>query len=85
MPKKTIITTVTLGVPDPTQDVAEARDVNGTILLPRASGVAHAAPGKPVTLDAGEADAILARFGGEVLEVIPDTVPEKSPAKAPTK
>lgn len=72
MPKKTIVTKIALGVEDPDHDVAEVRDANGTILVPAARGIAHRKAGEPVTLDADEADRIIARFGGEVLEEIPD-------------
>lgn len=72
MPKKTIITKVTLGVEAPDKTVAEARDENGNVLQPRSLGLDHVLPGNPVTLDAAEADAIIARWGGEVVEEIPD-------------
>ena len=72
MPKKTIITKITLGVRDPERDTVEVRDPNGLVLVPASAGIAHKAPGEPVTLEAAEADAIVKRFGGEVLEEIPD-------------
>ncbi len=75
MPKKTIVTKIALGVEDPDHDVAEVRDANGAILVPAARGIAHKKAGEPVTLDADEADRIIARFGGEVLEETPDEEP----------
>ncbi|MRI57415.1 hypothetical protein D8770_26285 [Methylobacterium sp. DB1607] len=67
-PQKTIITTVTLGVHDPDGDMPEVRDASGNVLSPAIRGLGHAAPGMPVTLDADEADRILARWGGEVVD-----------------
>jgi hypothetical protein len=80
MPKKTIVTKIALGVEDPDQDVAEVRDANGAILVPAARGIAHKKAGEPVTLDADEADRIIARFGGEVLEEIPDEAADDAAA-----
>lgn len=79
MPRKTIIAKVTLGVEAPEKTVAEARDVNGNVIQPRSLGLEHVLPGTPVTLDAAEADRIIARFGGEVLEEIPDEAPVADP------
>ena len=75
MPKKTIITTVTLGVHAPDLDMIEVRNANDILLSPGSRGLGHVAPGEPVTLDAAEADEILARYGGEVIEEIPDEAP----------
>lgn len=83
MPLKTIITKVTLCVGDPDKDTVEVRDPSGAILVPRSAGVALKKPGELVTLDAAEADVIIARFGGEVLEEIPDQA--EKPIKAPAK
>lgn len=81
MPQKTIKTKVTLGIADPRQDSPLVRDPTGAVLHPGSKGLGHAAPGTPVTLDADEADWIIARFGGEVLEEIPD---EPADAEADT-
>lgn len=59
MPQKTIITTVAVGVPDPASP-----KFTPTVML--------IAPGTPVTLDADEADRILARWGGEVVATVAD-------------
>lgn len=59
---KTVITTVTLGVPG---------DEPGA--------VRYVPPGVPVTLDADEADQILARFGGAEVEVEADDAPTPAP------
>lgn len=82
MPKKTIVTKIALGVEDPDHDVAEVRDAAGTVLVPAARGIAHRKAGEEVTLDADEADRIIARFGGEVLEEIPDEVSADDAATA---
>lgn len=82
MPKKTIVTKIALGVEDPDHDVAEVRDPNGLVLVPASRGIAHKKAGEPVTLDADEADRIVARFGGEVLEEIPDEAPAADPKAA---
>lgn len=88
MPTKTIVTKIALGVEDPDHDVAEVRDANGAILVPAARGIAHKKAGEPVTLDADEADRIIARFGGEVLTDAADDAPvgdTKTPAKTAAK
>ena len=74
MPKKTITTKVAIGVHDPERDTPEVKDATGNVLQPYSRGLGHASPGTPVTLDADEADRIIARWGGEVLEEIPDDV-----------
>lgn len=70
MAKKTIITNVTLHLP-----AADFRafkyDGNGLITQGRYA-VDAVPPGTPVTLEADEARAILARFGGEILESAED-------------
>lgn len=88
MPKKTIVTKIALGVEDPDHYVAEVRDAAGTVLVPASRGIAHKKAGEEVTLDADEADRIIARFGGEVLEEIPDEEPAadaKPAGKAATR
>ncbi len=60
MPKKRITAGVTVAVPDEEHGPAVAF---------------YAPPGTEIVLEADEADRIIARFGGEVLEVIPDEVP----------
>ncbi len=82
MPKKTITTTVTLGIADPAQDTPEVRDPLGAVLHPGSKGLGHAAPGTPVTLDADEADAIIARFGGVVVAEIDDEPEAPEPTEA---
>lgn len=82
MPKKTIVTKIALGIEDPDHDVAEVRDAAGTVLVPASRGIMHKKAGEAVTLDAGEADRIIARFGGEVLEQIPDEAPADDAATA---
>lgn len=62
MPKKIIITTVTLAVSAEGTPPGE----NVAVYLP---------PGAEATLDADEADRILARWGGEIIAVIPDETP----------
>ncbi|SEH31588.1 hypothetical protein SAMN02799636_01101 [Methylobacterium sp. 275MFSha3.1] len=57
MPKKRITAGVTVAVPDEEHGPAVAF---------------HAPPGTEIILEADEADRIIARWGGEVLEVIPD-------------
>lgn len=79
MPKKMIIAKVAIGIHDPDRDTPAAHDAAGNVLQPYSRGLGHASPGTPVTLDADEADRIIARFGGEVLEEIPD---EESAADA---
>lgn len=76
-PQKTIITSVTLGVHDPAGDMPEVRDASGNVLSPAIRGLGHAAPGTPVTLDADEADRILARWGGEVVDEDSDEVSDE--------
>lgn len=60
MPKKKITADVTLGVDSGYRDAAGAPI---TTMVP---------PGTEVVLEASEADRIIARWGGEVLEEIPD-------------
>lgn len=60
MPKKRITTNVTVAVSD---------DEQGGYGAPVAF---YAPPGTEIILEADEADRIMARWGGEVLEVIPD-------------
>ncbi|MRI57686.1 hypothetical protein D8770_27855 [Methylobacterium sp. DB1607] len=74
MPTKTIKLPITVGLADETLSKPEIRNDLGLVVQAAETVIKHAAPGTPVTLDAGEADALLARFGGEIV-----------PAKAPTK
>ncbi|MGU3662004.1 hypothetical protein [Methylobacterium fujisawaense] len=60
MPKKRITTNVTVGVSD-----GEHAGYGAPVAF-------HAPPGTEIILEADEADRIMARWGGEVLEVIPD-------------
>lgn len=57
MPKKRITANVTIAVPDEEHGPAVQF---------------YAPPGTEVILEADEADRIIARWGGEVLEMIPD-------------
>lgn len=63
MPKKRITTNVTVAVSD---------DEQGGFIAPVAF---YAPPGTEIVLEASEADRIMDRWGGEVLEVIPDEAP----------
>lgn len=63
MPKKRITTNVTVAVS------AEGEAGYG------APVAFYAPPGTEIVLEASEADRIMARWGGEVLEVIPDEEP----------
>ncbi len=82
MPQKTIVTTVTVGVPDEHKSKSEIRTDAGVVVQPAETVLKHVPPGELVTLDGAEADAIVKRFGGEVIEEIADA-PAK--AKAPAK
>lgn len=60
MPKKRITTNVTVAVTD-----GEHAGYGAPVAF-------YAPPGTEIILEADEADRIMARWGGEVLEVIPD-------------
>lgn len=63
MPKKRITTNVTVAVTD---------GEHAGYGMPAAF---YAPPGTEIVLEASEADRIMARWGGEVLEEIPDEAP----------
>ncbi|MDV2988156.1 UNVERIFIED_CONTAM: hypothetical protein Q9R58_28035 [Methylobacteriaceae bacterium AG10] len=74
MPTKTIKLPITVGLADEILSKPEIRNDLGLVVQAAETVIKHVAPGTPVTLDAGEADALLARFGGEI-------VPAKALAK----
>jgi len=63
MPKKRITANVTVAVTD-----GEHAGYGAPVAF-------YAPPGTEIVLEASEADRIIDRFGGEVLELIPDEVP----------
>ncbi len=64
--RKTIVTKVTVHAPKG-RWVPHLYDDMGNMRKPGAMNVEAIPPGDPVALDADEADAILARFGGEIV------------------
>lgn len=78
MATKTIKANVTIGVAGEMSTRGTVDAMGNVIEIPHLDTV-YVPPGTPVTLDAAEADAILARFGGE--EVAPPAAP--APAADP--
>jgi hypothetical protein len=80
MANKTIITTVTVHQPHPKDFRAPKYNDAGGVIDAGNYAIVAVPPGKPATLESDEADALLAKFGGE--EVKPAA---KEPPAAPAK